>query len=443
MALRTIPKPVPLARLFFGATLAISLAGVAVSAVFWVVSLNVATSEEIVWLNDALSSVLSETQKALLTGLSDDASTITPLILLMFFFGGLRGSWSYLFRFEQLPRQLARSHGAYPFPARYQSTWIQLGLIGTLWSFLLLGTQLKVGIDPAESVTILVIAFGTALLSTFAGVVGAYVLGPLVSKVFQGVLARVGAHPESTPSLLRELTVELGGLAAGVATASRSLATAEGEKSGPAQSLSRSVGETTLALGRLREHVEALNPEAALGRWTDALVDRLTDAWDDRLCRVEGALAADRESIALALRTGLRELGESLGRGRGELAEGLRLIFEQAEQRREAADARGRELLSSGLKAVAQDLAALTRQLEAASERRSEELSRTLEALPGRLGAELAVRWPRPPAIQRARPEPDAEPTAPTPEAAAVERVGRGRWAWLLGPFLPKNARKR
>ena len=36
---------------------------------------------------------------------------------------------------------MAASRESFPFPLRYQTTWVQLGLLGTLWSFLLIGNR--------------------------------------------------------------------------------------------------------------------------------------------------------------------------------------------------------------------------------------------------------------------------------------------------------------
>lgn len=78
----------------------------------------------------------------------------------------------------------------FPFPQNFQISWVQWGLIGTLWGFLLLGFGLRVQDDQASfssdfsAITLLIQAFGTALLSTFTAVVLAYMAAPFFQKIF-------------------------------------------------------------------------------------------------------------------------------------------------------------------------------------------------------------------------------------------------------------------
>jgi MotA/TolQ/ExbB proton channel family len=76
---------------------------------------------------------------------------------------------------------------ALPFFNTLETTLVQLGLVGTIWGFLLIGWRMS-GIDLTKGTTsalrILLDAFGTALLSTFTGVVLAYIFAPLVRHLW-------------------------------------------------------------------------------------------------------------------------------------------------------------------------------------------------------------------------------------------------------------------
>lgn len=72
----------------------------------------------------------------------------------------------------------------FPFPQRYRITWVQLGLVGTLWGFLLLGFGLEHKTSDQETIHLLVQSFGTALLSTFTAVVLAYIAAPFFQRLY-------------------------------------------------------------------------------------------------------------------------------------------------------------------------------------------------------------------------------------------------------------------
>lgn len=82
---------------------------------------------------------------------------------------------------------------------RFDVQWVQLGLLGTLWGFMIIGwgmMDLLGGRDSGEILTtgttfdtlhILLKAFGTALLSTFTGTVLAYVAGPVLIHIWRWI----------------------------------------------------------------------------------------------------------------------------------------------------------------------------------------------------------------------------------------------------------------
>lgn len=116
-----------------------------------------------------------------------DLSAITPFLLLWFFGALSFNTIKYrrgLFRWESA---LEERIDTLPLSARYESTAIQLGFIGTLWGFLIIGHRMQ-GISPGQSVhalDIILKAFGTALLSTFTAVVIVYVLTPIVRGIWK------------------------------------------------------------------------------------------------------------------------------------------------------------------------------------------------------------------------------------------------------------------
>jgi uncharacterized protein YoxC len=118
--------------------------------------------------------------------LSRDLSTVTPALLMVFLFKIFRGC-----------RHVARKHlgrmltAEFPFSPTFRLTWVQLGLIGTLWGFLLLGFGLEnhgalsdPDLSGQATLNLLIQAFGTALLSTFTAVLLAYLLAPAVQWLF-------------------------------------------------------------------------------------------------------------------------------------------------------------------------------------------------------------------------------------------------------------------
>ena len=125
--------------------------------------------------------------------MSLDLSAISPFLLFWFFSALLYSGFNYHYAWPKLGNRdynLQKRISAFPFPARYQVTWIQLGFIGTLWGFLMIGWRLREGVGGGQSVEtldILLKAFGTALISTFTAVVLAYIAAPLVRSLWRWI----------------------------------------------------------------------------------------------------------------------------------------------------------------------------------------------------------------------------------------------------------------
>jgi len=301
-------------------------AGAGFSAVFWLVNLDTASGGSIGPLHQALHQVLPGTALDLLISLSKDASTVTPLIALMLTLAVARGALRVLFRPETLPRALSSTRGHFPFTPTYQTTWVQLGLIGTLWSFLLIGKELGSGLqDPAKGVLLLVRAFDTALLSTLSGVIGAFILGPLLTRAFKTRLSSAGVRPQSSSSVVEELESGLSELTSRAWETSRSLGAGTPEEThADVSPLTDCAFGVSRALERLEVQLRGLEVGELVGRILDELVDRMTRAHADALARLEATMDQKHAATSETLVRGLAELGQGLEQGQRDLGQGLR-----------------------------------------------------------------------------------------------------------------------
>ena len=119
--------------------------------------------------------------------ISIDLSAITPFLFLWF---SLTLGWYTCkvgIRGASVDRKDYAHMTALPLPKTYASTWIQLGFVGTIWGFMLIGLRMQgaSAAESAETLDILLKAFGTALLSTFAAVVLTYIIAPVVKSLWQ------------------------------------------------------------------------------------------------------------------------------------------------------------------------------------------------------------------------------------------------------------------
>ena len=145
---------------------------------------------------------------------SRDLSAVTPLILFWFFWSVSRNTLMFLVG-RITSKDIYSQADTFPLPPSYKTTWIQLGFLGTLWGFLIIGEGIRESIT-AESFLILDIlmkAFGTALISTFTGVFMAYVSGPLTTKFWKWAAnipdTTSSRNPETVITVLSERLKEV------------------------------------------------------------------------------------------------------------------------------------------------------------------------------------------------------------------------------------------
>ncbi len=126
--------------------------------------------------------------KLFLKRISFDLSAVTPLVLFLFF-GAVSRNTLILVKNRKKPEFLERVKFDvnFPLPRSFERTWIQLGFIGTLWGFMIIGLRMNKTTLGAgeEALDILVKAFGTALLSTFSAVVMVYIVAPIFKGFFR------------------------------------------------------------------------------------------------------------------------------------------------------------------------------------------------------------------------------------------------------------------
>jgi hypothetical protein len=116
--------------------------------------------------------------------LAVDLSAQTPFKLSMFF--TLLFVSSVRSASGRLSTRDLRARSAYlPFFRTLETTFVQLGLAGSIWGFLLIGFGLANKTEARDAMPILLGAFGTSLLSTFTGVVLAFVAAPLVRGLWR------------------------------------------------------------------------------------------------------------------------------------------------------------------------------------------------------------------------------------------------------------------
>lgn len=169
-------------RIFAAGILILAILGFTFSSLFWIINVNVML-EEISFLRDFFAwegknNFTENTYFRYIKSLCKDLSSITPFLLAWFFFGLCRGS----FRILQQGIPTANWHNwlHFPFPRNHKTHWVQLGLLGTIWGFLIIGFQMEENKENTqEAINILIQAFGTALLSTFTAVILAYICAPL------------------------------------------------------------------------------------------------------------------------------------------------------------------------------------------------------------------------------------------------------------------------
>lgn len=152
--------------------------------------------------------------------ISLDLSAVTPFVMFWYFLSILYYSLKYRARLSTKSSYFIPTL-ALPFPELFGNTCIQLGFIGTLWGFLLIGWKMKsvmMSSASGEVLDILLKAFGTALLSTFTAVVVVYIFVPPVQWLWRWIM-NFGEYEETDISeAVKNLTKEFKESASALAT---------------------------------------------------------------------------------------------------------------------------------------------------------------------------------------------------------------------------------
>jgi flagellar biosynthesis/type III secretory pathway chaperone len=119
-----------------------------------------------------------------------DLSVASPaLILITFLYVGY-GTLSLLFSSRDVRKPVSKR---FPFPSPYQFYYVQIGLIGTIFGFVIAfsGIDSKQAVDVEGQANILFQALGTALWSTLTAILLAYIVGPmLIEPVLKFLMRR-------------------------------------------------------------------------------------------------------------------------------------------------------------------------------------------------------------------------------------------------------------
>jgi hypothetical protein len=239
--------------------------------VYW--DLSGSKRASVLLLNDGFGSTYAgERWNALVPVLqkwSVDLSAMTPFKLSLFFLYLTVNSVRSLTGRLSKPKMLSGARSL-PFFRSLETTLVQLGLAGTIWGFLLIGWHLNgVSLSTASGTTdalsILLKAFGTALVSTFTGVVLAYICSPLVRSLWRWLHALDPAAGDAA-GLKLELTNLSTALRENVQpTSALSVSMSAANKS--AASLNTSVTGLTTQIEKTRTELERRSKLGEIETW--------------------------------------------------------------------------------------------------------------------------------------------------------------------------------
>jgi hypothetical protein len=204
---------------------------------------------------------------------------------------------------------------AFPFPGRYKVYYVQMGLAGTVFGFIVAFWNPK--LQAATHAEVLLTALSAALWSTLTAVVLAYLICPLlIEPVYQWLARGRGTSGEDPLALL-----ESRASAAGRALEDLRRSAAETTGTLDLQAMSAKITALAAEVGRIQRQVstteqtlDGLSTEIAEIRGDVAGVTALVTSLDGRLKAVE----AEGERRARAIQSGLRRLAERLYRLAGE-----------------------------------------------------------------------------------------------------------------------------
>ncbi|RDE52157.1 MAG: hypothetical protein DVS81_02700 [Candidatus Accumulibacter meliphilus] len=166
-----------------------ALSGFCLSLAYFAVNVSVIFGQDL--SIEGMPPSISELH-SVLTAWSLDYSAVTPFLWTWFF-------WLIVFNGTRVKRgqlsavALDMKATTLPFTDSHVTVWIQLGLIGTLIGFMRIGFKMKKlaansgDPDASEVLNILLESFGTALLSSLAAVVLAYVIGPIIIRAWRWI----------------------------------------------------------------------------------------------------------------------------------------------------------------------------------------------------------------------------------------------------------------
>jgi len=332
-----------MALLVCSAVFLVSVAALLFFGLFWMVNFDKVTSGVLTPLRRLVEYILSETPLQFFKDISKDKSTITPIIGLIVFGNTARASWKILIRPGNVPDQVERNQEKFPFPANHQVTWVQLGLLGTLWGFLLIGNKLT-GSTAAENVVILVEAFDTALLSTFSGVVAAYVIGPSISGVFSWLAGQGNMRPSAPLNLIDDLMQKLDGLAVSAENTSRTLSPNKEPLSFAPRAESRTLLDSVVALNRaivgLEKRLVETDFEEPIERIVDHAVATVTTKHGMRVREFEENMANQLAKLTSTVGDNLKDVANGLLHAHERLAQSTRAQTAELHQSQQAAWAR-------------------------------------------------------------------------------------------------------
>jgi hypothetical protein len=134
--------------------------------------------------------------------ISKDMSAVTPLVMTLFFGSILWNSMKYI-RKDMKKENLNKYAETLPFTVNFDTLWVQLGLIGTLWGLIIigLGIQKLNERNSSDIVSMLLKSFATALWSTLIAVSFAYVFAPLVISIWKFIFNVVPEDPALAESV--------------------------------------------------------------------------------------------------------------------------------------------------------------------------------------------------------------------------------------------------
>lgn len=249
-----------------------------------------------------------------------DQSTVTTLVLVLVLLGVARGILllDRSRRRGEDPRRLWRQH--FPFSAGFRALLVQLGLVGTIFAFIVAFgdlAQAEVADRAALEPSILIKPLGTALWSTLAGIVAAFLVVPPIERLFErllGVDAKAKASPEAA---VIALNYSLGSLEAQAKSSAASLELLAQQVAKLSTGLEPLVREVVECLAGTRQLILETSEELRLQREETA---RLVTALDRHATALEALARSQADLHVLASGISAFGRGVALAVGQEEFA---------------------------------------------------------------------------------------------------------------------------